>query len=32
MKPKTRWLFARVLLVQAATLIALWLLQVAFGA
>lgn len=28
----TRWLYARVLIVQALTLLALWLLQATFGA
>lgn len=31
MKPHTRWLYARVLIVQAITLLALWLLQSAYG-
>ena len=31
MKKHTRWLYARVLIVQAITLIALWMLQAAFG-
>lgn len=30
-KRRTRWLFARVMIVQAAALIALWLLQARFG-
>ncbi len=32
MRPHTKWLYARVLIVQAVTLIALWLLQSTFGA
>jgi hypothetical protein len=31
-KRRARWLYVRVLLVQAVTLIALWLLQAAYGA
>lgn len=31
MKPHTRWLYARVLVVQAVTLLALWWLQASFG-
>lgn len=31
MKPRTRWLYVRVLLVQAVTLVALWLLQSVYG-
>jgi len=30
-KPRTRWLYARVLLVQAAALLALWWLQANFA-
>jgi len=30
-KPRTRWLYARVLLVQAVTLLALWWLQANFA-
>ena len=31
MKRRVRWLYVRVLLVQAVTLYALWLLQARFG-
>ena len=31
MKRRVRWLYVRVLLVQALTLVALWLLQARFG-
>ena len=31
MKPHTRWLYARVLIVQAITLVALYLLQAVYG-
>lgn len=31
MKKHTRWLYARVMIVQAITLIALYLLQAAYG-
>lgn len=31
MVSRTRWLITRVLLVQAITLLALWLLQAAYG-
>lgn len=31
MKKHTRWLYARVLIVQAATLFALWMMQAIYG-
>lgn len=31
MRERLRWLYVRVLAVQALTLVALWLLQAAFG-